>query len=607
MNMPAARVHPATGSPPLIRLNDFGAVIPPELGAWTPRRTVSVVVPSFRCPLLPLTLASLAAQSYPAHLMEVIVVDDGGDSVLRLPEIVPERTRIVPSRPGGWGRAWACQTGVGVAEGEVIHWLDADMVVLREEVEAQMRWHHLADYFTVLGRLKMVSAWGERLSPAEVYAAVSAGTTEKLFEEYGGAGGGAGVENVTDTWSSEYIEQTGDLRWAGLDAFKVHVGASASLPASLLRRAGGMDTSLVLAEDTELGYRLAQAGAVFVADGESRSRHLGASTMMRREQEVKRHNWVFLANRVPHYRWLRKPPARQWEVPYVQVVVTAGDASYEQIRATVDGFLLGTVSDVEVAVVGPWSAIPGGRRPPLDDSYIDLRLVHELYAHDGRVNLVEAVEETPFPTPFRFVCPPGWVPGADCLHRLIRLANEEGYGLVSLALAEHAGATGAGSGAGSGGVVAARLERTAAFNRARLLRDGRRPGDPPGGLKDRENLEDRESLEGFGGLGDLGDLVDLEDLVDATFGTQWLDGETWGLSAMTEEAATPSRSSDRAKVWKKKALRWKRKTVHLQSRIDRTPMRRLRRALRRALGKGLSLAGIRRSRRSRSRGGSRPG
>ncbi|MEV8633067.1 glycosyltransferase [Streptosporangium sp. NPDC051023] len=592
MNMQDVRVHPARGAQPLIRLNDFGAVTPPALGAWTPSRTVSVVIPAYGSRSLPLTLASLAAQSYPGHLMEVVVVDDGSEPALRLPEIVPEHTRIVRSRPGGWGRAWACKTGVDVADGEVIHWLDADMVVFREQVEAQMRWHHLADYFTVLGRLKMVATWDADLGPAEVHAAVSADATEKLFEVEGAEGaegtappghaghaGGAGG-NVTETWSSEYIEQTRGLREAGFDAFKVHVGASASLPASLLRAAGGMDTSLVLAEDTELGYRLAQAGAVFVADGESRSRHLGASTMMRREREVKRHNWVFLANRVPSYRWLRKHPARQWEVPFVEVVVTVGDASYEQVRATVDGFLRGAVADVRVAVVGPWTAVPGGRRAPLDDPDIDLRLIHELYAHDGRVDLVESVAESPFPAPFRFVCPPGWVPGADCLHRLTRLANEEEYGLVSLALAEGGGK----DPGGRDGVVAARLERTAAFSRARMLVTGRGASD-------------------------------LEEVVDAAFGTQWLDGETWGLLAMEAVEESPPRISDKARRWRKKALRWKRRTVLLQGRLDRTPARRLRRVfgkgLRKGLGRGLrkvlSVAGIRRSRRSRSRGGSRPG
>ncbi|MER7207229.1 glycosyltransferase [Streptosporangium sp. NPDC000239] len=574
MNMHDSRARPVRGAQPLIRLNDFGVVTPPVLGAWTPSRTVSVVVPVHRSRTLPLTLASLAAQSYPSHLMEVVVVDDGAEPPLPLPEIVPERTRLVRSRPGGWGRAWACQSGADVAEGEVIHWLDADMVLFREQVEAQMRWHHLADYLTVLGTFKMVATWDPGLTPAEVHAAVSAGTTEKLFEDASpeDAGDTGGAEsNVTDTWTSEYIERTAGLREARFEAFKVHVGASASLPASLLRRAGGMDTSLVLAEDTELGYRLAQAGAVFVADRESRSRHLGASTVMRREQEVKRHNWVFLANRVPTFRWLRKPPVRQWAVPYVEVVVEVGDASYEQVRATVDGFLRGSVADVRIAVAGPWSALRDGRRAPLDDPTVDLRLVHELYTHERRVELVESVAESAFPAPFRFACPPGWVPAADCLTRLVRLADDNGYGLVSLALAER-------SDTGAGGVVAARLERTAAFGRAGLLAE--RGGGP-----------------------------ELEDLVEATFGTQWLDGETWGLLPMERaEEKKPAKASAKASAkTSAKAKRRKRKRTRLRAVLARTPARGLYRFLSRAARRALTVAGIRRSRHSRSRGGSRPG
>ncbi|MFF5211720.1 glycosyltransferase [Streptosporangium sp. NPDC000396] len=557
MKASVVRVDPVRRPQPLIRLNDFGCVSPPELGAWTPNRTVSVVIPAFQCgETLSLTLASLAAQSYPAHLLEVVVVDDGSRPALRLPEITPERTRIVSSRPGGWGRAWACQSGADVAEGEVIHWLDADMIVFREHLEAQMRWHHLADYIATLGRLKMVPSWDGSLSPAEVHAAVTAGTAEELFD----AGAGA-----ADTWSRDYITRTRDLREAGLNAFRVHVGASASVPAALLKNAGGLDTSLVLAEDTELGYRLAQAGAVFVAEGESRSWHLGPSTVMRRENEVKRHNWVFLANRIPSYRSLRRNSVRQWEVPYVEVVVPAGDAPYEQIRSTVDGFLRGSVSDIRVTVVGPWSLLSSGRRSPLDDPGIDLRLIKELYSHDSRVDLVETVEKTPFPVPFRFTCPPGWVPRATCLQRLTKRADEAGYGLISLALAE------------GDGLIAARLERTAAFNRARMLEGDRH----------------------------------LDDVVEATFGTQWLDGKTWGLDPMEEQLdrlVKTERWKKKALRRKKKALRWRRRARRLQGQLDRTPMRRLRRAIgRRALGrrvlrKGLLLVGVTRNRRrSRNR------
>ncbi|MEV4889557.1 glycosyltransferase, partial [Nonomuraea sp. NPDC055795] len=84
-----------------IRRNDYGVLTPPALGAWTPELTVTVVIPAHdRQETLDLTLAALAAQSYPADLLDVIVVDDGSAPPLRLPDLRPAATRLVPSAPG---------------------------------------------------------------------------------------------------------------------------------------------------------------------------------------------------------------------------------------------------------------------------------------------------------------------------------------------------------------------------------------------------------------------------------------------------------------------------------------------------------------------------
>ncbi|WP_449064458.1 glycosyltransferase family 2 protein [Planomonospora algeriensis] len=281
----------AGGGQPRVRLNDYGSLTPAEIGAWTPVRTVSVVIPAYRCQeTLDLTLAALAAQSYPAHLTEVIVVDDGGGPALRIGGPAPERTRIVPSRPGGWGRAWACQTGADAAEGEVIHWLDADMIPFREHLEAQLRWHHLADYLVVLGSLRFTDPPDGLPSAAEVHEAVADGRAEGLFPP---------EATRPHRWVEEFLARTDRLRDCPTGAYNVHCGATASVTARLLRAAGGMDTSLVLGEDTELGYRLSQQGAVFVPEAGARSWHLGTHTVGVREAEVKRHNWPLLAERVP--------------------------------------------------------------------------------------------------------------------------------------------------------------------------------------------------------------------------------------------------------------------------------------------------------------------
>ncbi|MBG0827866.1 glycosyltransferase [Planomonospora sp. ID67723] len=547
MHIPFTSADTVETPKPLIRLNDFGCLTPPELGSWSPRRTVSIVIPAYRCDdTLQLTLASLAAQSYPSHLTEVIVVDDGEEEPLRLPETVPENTRVI--RPqSGWGIANAFHSGVAAAEGDVVHRLDADLVLCREHVEAQMRWHHLADYLVLLGRLRFNDYVPGSMSASDVHAAVAAGAMDELFGEDEGA----------PQWTEQVWDRTGDLRQADLGVFRLHVGATVSLPRRLYWSAGGMDTSLLRGSDTEIGYRLAQAGAVFVADRESHCRHLGSSTVMRRQDEVKRYTKPFMAERIP-YRQYRPPKVsgRQYLVPTVEAVVVADGQSLEDVRATVNGLLLGWMSDISVSLVGSWHLLTDGRHSPLDAPLLDLRLIRETYRGESRVRFVEKAAETAFPTPFRFTCPAGWLPGPDSLGRLVKFADDGAFGLVCLALDENADA-----------VVRARLERTAAVRRAQMLIS---PGDG------------------------------LDDMIHEVFGTVWEDGRKWGiLPAGDERPVSPAALSaeverwrQRAEKWEDRARRWKReareqRTGRPRWRIDGTS-----RLLPRAFGKGLRLVGM---------------
>ena len=158
-------------------------------------------------------------------------------------------------------------------------------------------------------------------------------------------------------------------------------------------------------------------------------------------------------------------------------------AAFEDVRASVDGALASTLPDLRVTVVGPWSSLTGGRRAPLDDPLLDLRLVQGQYAHDSRVSFAEEVPPTSAPAPFRLTCPAGWVPGAESLALLVEQAEKDDEGLLLVALEEN-----------ESGVVTARLERTAAV--ARAMRFAR----------------DDESLD---------------DVIADLYGATWLDAESW--------------------------------------------------------------------------------
>ncbi|MFG1873477.1 glycosyltransferase [Sphaerisporangium sp. NPDC049003] len=510
MTQPTEHRAPAQ---PRIRHNDYGVLRPPAIGTWQPRLSVSVVIAAYgHQDKLDLTLAALAAQSYPRHLMEVVVVDDGTVPALRLPEIVPENTRLITTEPGSRGRSDARNAGLALAGGDVVHWLDADMVTFHDEVEAHMRWHHLAGYLVVMGYVRFVDHRPGTPTPADVHAAVSAGAADKLFDE---------AASEPHTWIVDLAERTDGLRTAGDSAYRVHVTNAASVNARLLREAGPLDTGLVLGEDTELGYRLAQAGAAFVLAPEARSRHLGTSMMMRDGEQVRRYNQVFVPDHIPQMRWLRAHPRRQWLVPYAEVVVEAEGASYEDTRATVDGFLASSLNDIQITLVGPWDSLRQDRRNPLDSPDLDLLLLRGLYRGDPRVRYAEHVPATAAPSSFRMLCPAGWVPGQETLRRVVDLAVEHGYGLVDIALDE------------VDEVITARLEHTGAFARASLVRA---EGEP------------------------------LDDAVHDVYGTQWLDGGTMGFLPAAE-AEPPRRGKSEDPALKREVARLRAENARLTDQL----------------------------------------
>ncbi|GAA4563332.1 hypothetical protein GCM10023193_32200 [Planotetraspora kaengkrachanensis] len=400
---------------------------------------VSVIVPAYNGhEKLDLTLAGLADQSYPAHLIEVIVVDNGSEPPLRLPEIRHPNTRlIVCATPG---RANARNAGLRAATGDVIHWLDSDVVLDRVAIEAHMRWHHLAPYLSVTSYLRFTTV--ELPVPADV---IAIDDRAKLFEP-----------TEPHAWIVKLVDSTDKLRSSDHGAFRLHVGGSTSVNARLIKAAGPMDEGLILGQDTEMGYRLFEAGAVFIPEPRSIGYHLGPTMRMREGTSISRVSQAFIVDRVPHYRWLRTHPNRQWDVPYVEVEIDATDASYEDVRASVDGILGSTVPDVSVVLLGPWEELDREpeRRSPLKDPRLDLMLIRGHYAYDSRVQIGGRSGRAPYVLRL----PAGWVPGEDTLAELLHLMVERPLGLLSVLL----------SGLLEGGVMA-RLERTAAFARARMM------------------------------------------------------------------------------------------------------------------------------------------
>ncbi|MGW0066037.1 glycosyltransferase family 2 protein [Streptosporangium sandarakinum] len=447
----------AAAGPPPIRHNDHSPLTPPALGAWEPSLPVSVVIPARGGQhRLDLALAALAAQSYPAHLMEVIVVDDGSDPPLRLPEIAPPGARIEPAAPGGWGIAHAVNTGAARAGGEIVQRLDSDMVVCREHIEALARWHHLAGYVVAIGAKRFVEE--PVLSPGEVHDAVRAGSLGEVFD----------LSAAQASSTEQTIARTNGLR-TSRNPYHVCTGPTVSLRREVFHAVGGFDPAVLRGEDTEFAYRLAAHGVVFVPDMDAQAVHLGIPAQRLDRERAVRTVAPYLAQRVPLRRDLRKDPGRQWLVPYVEIVFRLGeDPDPGRVRAAVGAALSGSLPDVVVTLVAPWSKLSENRPGP-DDPLFELRLLREHFAHDRRVRLTDegdgtsaaggvggvgGITATPAPIPFRYTGPVSVPLGRDSLERMIAAMQDDRSGMLVVDLGEDGPAT---------------LVRTEALGRALLL------------------------------------------------------------------------------------------------------------------------------------------
>ncbi|MEO5709942.1 MAG: glycosyltransferase [Nocardioidaceae bacterium] len=475
---------------PRVRGNEWRSLQPPAIGAWEPRLSVSMVIPAHQPEsTLAYCLAGLAAQTYPAHLMQVLVVDDGSDPPVVLPDRRPENTQVLRTSES-WGRAHACAEGAAYAEGDVIHWLDADMLLHHDEVEAQLRWHHLIDHAVVLGHKLFVDPTEGLADVETVYEIVRAGRAGDMFEDRWTA---------RHDWVEEFSAKHDGLNAAAFHAYLVHVGASASVRRDFYETSGGMDSDLKLGEDVELGYRLAQRGALFVPDSQARSWHLGRSTLMLRQEEVNRYNRPFVTDRITDLRhWRTK--GRTYSVPWLQAVVQTEGASYEAVAHTVDGLLRSSVADLEIVLLGDWVGRGDQRRPTLEDEHLDSRMLNAEYVGEPRVRFQKEVGTTAFPSAWRLEIPAGWAPGKDSLRKLTREANNQVRGLVSVTMPDGA---------------AARFERTSSFARALRLKDSRE---------------------------------DIDDVVDSITGTWWYDGPEEGFTHVSSRARRLSGDLSRAVV-----------------------------------------------------------
>ncbi|MBB5436025.1 glycosyltransferase [Nocardiopsis composta] len=373
--------------------NDWTALVPPEPASWRPELAVSVVVPAFPGDRLELTLAALSVQTYPAHLLDVVVVAPQG---LRLPisgEMLPGRLHVERA-PAHAGPARARAAGARAASGEVICWLDAGTLVDPFFVEVHARWHHLRPECVTFADLLEARRIPD--GPADAVAlAMSGGMVDAL--------GAAGASPPRDA----LLEATADLAEANEDGHRAFTSAATAVRRTLYEGIGGPDTK----DDPELGRRLWHAGALFVPDRDAPAWRTASPGR----------------DGVDPWSDAGRPGGRGAVQPLVRAVIDVEGAPYDMVRACVDRLLDGTESDLDVALAADWDA----REEPGGDP-MDLRLLQAAYLTDPRVGFTARPPGTGFPAPFVLRLPVVWGVAPDTLAVMVARAERARAGLVEL-------------------------------------------------------------------------------------------------------------------------------------------------------------------------------
>lgn len=346
--------------------------------SYEPSQTVAIIV----CcrngqEKLDLSVASLAAQTYPGRLIQVVIVDDGSTPGLKLPPIRPKNTKIIKfaNTEEQWGKTQGTNFAASKVEADVLWMHDADMIFAPQHLAEHMKWHHDGDDYLVLGWKRFVPSWGYQ--PQELYESLLAGEFDALHKESEGK----------DTWEL-LIKLTNELRNPDLDSFRAVVGATFSLKKKTWDSIGGYNPEFKTAEDTEFGWRSLMAGLRLVPERGAKSWHLGISTVEENMSKVLEHNRPLMANYIPGLVYLRKGSNVNWKVPDAEVLIDARNMSFDSFMQITKQFFADRSIQARFRVFGPWNALKL-RYNLLNDSLSSLRRIYNLHSNDSRFSFEE--------------------------------------------------------------------------------------------------------------------------------------------------------------------------------------------------------------------------
>ncbi|MCA9704423.1 MAG: glycosyltransferase family 2 protein [Myxococcales bacterium] len=309
---------------------------------------ISVVIPAYNsASLLELTLAGFANGTADRDSYEIVVVNDGSSD--RTDEVVASFADDLPlqyiRQYRNMGRAVARNLGIRRASGRVLMFCDADAIPHREFVRAHLEHQRRGEDIVVIGHKRdLLTHWTNTMPREWLIPLLRSGVPDVLRDKAERAVDGEELyfierEDVAADW--RYFDACTTKRepqpfgTVGENLADVPVAWSAfvtrnvSVPRSLLDRCGVFDETFEGwgYEDTDLGYRLAQAGAVFVYAPEAINHHQLHRNPM---------DWVdAYAQAAQNYRrFIRKHPSFETYLHWRYFVGLLDERSFHELVVT---------------------------------------------------------------------------------------------------------------------------------------------------------------------------------------------------------------------------------------------------------------------------------
>ena len=314
--------------------------LPPRISPedFVPSQRVSVIIPYYQAlDNLRLAIAALHNQTYPQHLVEIIVVDDGSEPPLS-PGDIPDGVRIIRQEGDGYGTGRARHAGASAATGSILVFTDGDVILHPGNLLEQVRWHTAGSHVFSFGDLLAVDTGQVNVHDP--------GISDRLIN------GDESIPHHRLDWHRTVRRWTRDFTKGEDNLFSFIAGYNYAVDRDMYRRWDlGKHSERFKHwgfEDSYMAYRAHAQGAVFVPAHDAKCWHLGIPNHPGdRPRDVKL-NAALMEQLAPH-PFTRHPAAgRSFEVP--QSVITLRTGNADILLAVVTDLLAGPMSDAIIRV-----------------------------------------------------------------------------------------------------------------------------------------------------------------------------------------------------------------------------------------------------------------